>query len=480
MPPEENNNLNKKKNDEGVNNPNPDNIINQETEEQKKKKQEKKNDNTDALDQDDLLNANNKKEEKKNEQQPFENDNGGDLLINQEEPPKNQNNIILDGIQEEEQRKQDENKAENARVFVFTQKLKAYREMYGINIDADKFASSISDAWEKINSDKEETVKEGKKILADTFSGALKQAFDYEKDVAYKEHRLPEYPEIVKSTNELTRSAMYAFTDLYHNQNKAKFFEETAFGGLDVTELSKLSKGKSLFSMNQRSDEAWEIQSEQAKAIAKEWMKEKRPHEKMISELNAMMADVKRKSSYNYRDAVLKFAAAEWFLLNDDKMMIEDPEDPYNPIPDWGNRYWSTLTKARDMHGFNRHTSIREMLQSNYDTVSKAVKSTAFCEKQIKEHVLDKEPREKCDSLERQKEQFATLSASYTFNKVDTKENVNDGDKKENEIRTRLEMEHLNERKIMKSLPTQYNFTIENDISLTINATKQSPNSQIN
>ena len=39
------------------------------------------------------------------------------------------------------------------------------------------------------------------------------------------------------------------------------FFEKTAFGGMNSKEIAELTKGESLWDMDQKSDEAWEIQS---------------------------------------------------------------------------------------------------------------------------------------------------------------------------------------------------------------------------
>ena len=120
-------------------------------------------------------------------------------------------------------------------------------------------------------------------------------------------------------------------------------------------------------------------------------------------------------AEYDRREARLKLAAAEWLLVNDSRMMIEDPQDPLNPIPNRGNRYWKTLTKTRDALGIEKHTSRRELIQEEYAAAAKAVNSLAYNKTQIKENVLDPEARSKCDSMDMQKEQFATQSAHVTL-----------------------------------------------------------------
>jgi hypothetical protein len=233
---------------------------------------------------------------------------------------------------------------------------------------------------------------------------------------------MPELNDVIRSTNELLRSAMFAFTDLYHDPGSASLFGATAFGGLDAKAMAELTKGDSLWKMDQKSDDAWEIQSGEAKGIADKWMQEKKPYEKMINEMNKLaekgkngMSEADTKKIYN------KLAAAEFMLLKDEKMMVENPEDPYNPIPNWGNRYWKAIIQARESLNIPKHTSIRELIQNEYAAMSKAAYSTHYNERQINEQVMDTDARGKFDSFEAQESEF-TIRREAIKNSLENKE----------------------------------------------------------
>ena len=117
-------------------------------------------------------------------------------------------------------------------------------------------------------------------MLGELFKSAIKPAFEIEKHASYNEHRLPDYTEIAKSANELLRSAMYGFTDMYHSPDTKNLFEATALGGLNAKDIAALTEGESRWSMDQKSDEAWEIQSKDAKNLADKWLSGDKPYEK--------------------------------------------------------------------------------------------------------------------------------------------------------------------------------------------------------
>jgi hypothetical protein len=324
-------------------------------------------------------------------------------------------------------------------------------------LDAEQFGKDVSAAWELIcNSDSAKS-KEGKNQLANIFKDAVKKSFAIEKDAAYEEHRLPEYVEIIKSSNELLRGAMYGYTDLYHNPNRAKLFDATSFGGLDEKDMADLTAGDSLWSKDQKSDEAWEIQSAEAKSIAGKWLAEDRPYEKMISELKTIVTSSKENIA-SKKEILDTLTAAEWLLVNNEKMMVEDPEDPLNPIPNWGNRYWKALTEAREALGIDKHTSMRDMIQSDYAAAAKAVNNRNYNLTQINYYVLDKDVRELADSRDVQMEQFATMSAAVTLTKPKDKNDLADDMTAD---RVQYPVKELDERDIMKHEPKIYNFVGE-------------------
>ena len=356
----------------------------------------------------------------------------------------------------------------NATVFVNT--LNTFNAMYKLGIDANNFAFFVNEAWTLLNRNNEQKKIEGQKILGDLFKDTLKQAFDVEKGIAYDEHRLPEYAEIIKSSNELLRTAMFAFTDLYHNPKSASLFDSTAFGGLNAKEMADLTVGDSLWSMDQKSDEAWDIQSKEAKNLADKWLTEDKPYEKMISEMKSLV-EADKNSIVDRKEMLTKLTAAEWLLVNNDKMMIDDPEDPLNKLPNWGNRYWKALTEAREALGIDKHTSMRDLIQGDYAASAKAVISSAYNEAQIEDYVLDPAVREIYDSMELQKEQFATQSAAVTLTEPQNEKKA--GEVEMTEDRVPFPIQELDERVIMKNQPKNYNFVIERTAEFTLGGPNQ-------
>ena len=382
--------------------------------------------------------------------------------------PEKEINAIV-GIAPEKKQENTAKKApvnDTANVAVFMSKLNDFNKMYKLNINADNFASSVTDAWVLLKKSDNQSQSYGRKMMKDLFKDTLKQAFALERDTSYNEHRLPDYNEIIKSSNDLLRSAMYAFTDLYHDPKSASWFDKTAFGCLSASEMADQTTGKSLWDMDQKSDEAWEIQSKEAKDITEKWKKEANPYEKMIKEMNDLVANAKKNGNYDRREVGLKLAAAEWLLTNDSRMMIEDPEDPINPIPNWGNRYWKTLIQTRDALGIDKHTSMRDQIQQDYAAAAKSVRSYAYHERQISDHITDPKERAKFDSIDKQKEQFATQSAHVTLTEDNKK-------KSDDEIvmtsdRVQISVKSLDQRLLMKKELKSYHFVSERTAELTI------------
>ena len=172
------------------------------------------------------------------------------------------------------------------------------------------------------------------------------------------------------------------------------------------------------------------------------------------------------------KDICDKLTAAEWLLIGNEKMMVEDLNDPINPIPNWGNRYWKALSEAREALGIDKHTSMRDLIQADYAASAKAVNSAVYNETQIQDYVLDPGAREIYDSMELQKEQFATQSAHVTLTAPQP-------EKTENEIlmttnRVQISVKILDQRNIMKNEPKNYNnFIIEKTANIELTAPNQ-------
>ena len=363
----------------------------------------------------------------------------------------NEKYVGLDNMFEETVAVADD-KLENrvAMVEVFKDKIKEFNSMYKVNINADKFAADVSDAWTKMRSKDEKAQAEGKKMLGNLFKSTLKTVFDKERDASYNEHRLPEYTDIIRSSDELLKSSMYAFTDAFSSRDGAALYNSTAFGGLNEREMARLTKGESLWSMDQKSDAAWEIQCKGAKDLAAEWMKADKPHVKALEELDALMK-AKQEGIVDRKELLDKLTAAEWMFTNDDKLMIEDPEDPYSKIPNWGNKYWKKLTETREALGIDKHSSMRDIIQSEYAASARAVNSVAYNRQQIYDYAVDPNIRV---SMEDQLEQFAMLSAKVDLTELSRRKEENVITKEDEDLtRVRLNIPELNQREIMKNEP---------------------------
>jgi hypothetical protein len=267
---------------------------------------------------------------------------------------------------------------------------------------------------------------------------------------------------------------MYVFTDLYHNPKSESLYELTAFGGLNAKELAELTAGDSLWKMDQKSDAAWELQSQEAKDLAEQWLKEDRPYEKMIHEMNGLIESMKN-GTLSTRETYTKLTAAEWLLVNNEKMMVEDPEDPLNPIPNWGNRYWKSITAAREAIGISKHTSMRELIQGNYAEIAKAVVSKKYNEQQIEEHILAPDVRNLYDSYMTQMVEFATQSAAnFISEPPKEKADGKSAEAQEDYIRKREPVESENERVKQKNEPKIWsNLVVDNHKELTFDAVRE-------
>jgi hypothetical protein len=372
-----------------------------------------------------------------------------------------------EGKTKEEQEKQ---LAESGKSSFFTGRLDTFSKMYRIDINANDFVFAVSESWRLMKSGNEQDKANGQKVMGDLFKNVLKSSFEVERNASYNEHRIPEFNEIIKSTNELFRSAMYAFTDLYHDPKSAALFDATAYGGLKAGEMAELTTADSLWKMDQKSDKAWDIQSSKAKDVAEQWKKEDRPYEKMINEMNALI-EASKNGSLGKSEMYDKLTAAEWLLVNNEKMMVEDPKDPLNPIPNWGNRYWKAITDAREACGVPKHISMRDLIQGDYAEIAKAVENRSYNEKQIFDGVLDPADREMHDSLDMQKEQFATMSSAVTLSKP-----INEKEDLKNEMtenRVPYPVNELNQREIMKHEPRVFsNMVIERTAEVMIEAAR--------
>ena len=400
-----------------------------------------------------------------------EHPNPNDVNKNEKNEDKN-NKKVDDAKKKQPEVKKSKEREDKLNALMFMNNLNVYNSTYRTNVDANAFVDAVTNAWELLKTGDEAKKKEAQKIMSSAFKNALKEAFKNEKELSYNEHRLPKFNDIIKDTNDLLRTSMFAFTDLYTNRKSALHYEFTTFGAMTPKEMAELTKGESIWDMDQKSDEAWEIQAASAKDLATEWLKTDKPYETMIKEMNKLVESAEKKEKLDHYHLYNKLAAAEWMLLNNDKMMIDNPEDPLNKMPDWGNRYWKSIIQAREALGIPKHISTRELIQGDYARAKQAVTSVAYNEKQIEEYLYKPEERTKIDSLDKQKEAFAKEREEIDTKDPENEKKINSLEMKENRVRFPIESE--NEYKKMQNAPKSGNFIVDDDKKL-----EKNPNNQI-
>ena len=97
--------------------------------------------------------------------------------------------------------------------------------------------------------------------------------------------------------------------------------------------------------------------------------------------------------------------------------------------------------------------------------------SSAYNEAQIQDYVLDPTARELYDSMELQKEQFATQSAAVTLTEPQNEKRADEIEMTED--RVPLSIKELDERTIMKNQPKNYDFVVEKAAELNISRPNQ-------
>ena len=389
-----------------------------------------------------------------------------------EEPPKEE-------PPKEEPKKEDDLQSaidainSSVNLTMFMNKLNTFNSMFKTDIDANKFIDSLTGAWELLQSNNRDKRTDGYVMLGDAFRETLKNAFSVEEEQAYKEHRLPEYNEIIVSANELLRVGMFTFTDLYSDNSHKHLFKPTICGSLTAKDMAALTGKSDLWGMDQKSDKAWEIQSADAKAIANQWLESgDKPFDKLIEEMNALIELGKNGiAERNNKDIYNKLAAAEWILVNNEQMMTENPNDPLNKMPDWGNKYWKATIQARDALGIPKHISMRELIQGDYAESSKAVTNKNYNEKQIEEHVLDPEVRSMVDSMEVQASEFTIQRESIKTHHPSNEERVNNIDDPDAD-RIKYYVYEVDEIRLMKEAPIGKDFILEDDLNKQVSMNK--------
>lgn len=382
---------------------------------------------------------------------------------------------MANGNDKDKNVKEGDNPAANDSAYadMFVDKLKTFNDMYKTKLSRDKIVSALSDSWALITEGSEEKKADGKKQLKALFEAVLEHSFKVEKEVAYDEGRFPDYTEIIKSTNDLIRASMFAFTDMYRNQERKPLFDETAFGGMTADEMVDLTASDGAWQLDQKSEEAWEIQSKEAKSIAEGWKKKFNPYQTMIDEMDSLI-DKNNNGSLDRKDVLNKLAAAEWLLLNNDDMMIKDADDPYNKTPNWNNRYWKSITKAREAIGIPKYVSMRELIQGNYAVMQKTMSNVNYHKEHVNEQIFAPEKRAVNDSMDKQNEAFVIQSAKIADNQPINDQRLNNIEMKGDKIRISV-IEEDEYRKAKHAYGDVSKFIVErvNDLKVDNSINKQ-------
>ena len=182
-----------------------------------------------------------------------------------------------------------------------------------------------------------------------------------------------------------------------------------------------------------------------------------------------------RSGTLDRQDMYTKLTAAEWLLVNNEKMMVENPEDPLNPIPNWGNRYWKSIVNAREALGIDRHISMRDLIQGEYAACAGAANSIHYTEMQVEHFMKDPKERALYDSLEKQMVEFATQCEAISISEP-PKEKTDElaAEAQEDYIRKREPVESENEREKQKNEPKVWsNLVIEKTNELKIDSVRE-------
>jgi len=345
---------------------------------------------------------------------------------------------------------------------LFSKKLKTFNNMFKTKISQEKLVSNLVDAWEKLTNESQEKKVEGKRQFSALFEAILEHAFEVEKGIAYNEGRFPDYTEIIRSSNDLVRAAMFSFTDLYRDNSRAPLFGETSFGGMSMDEMVKLTPvHDGVWELDQKSDEAWEIQSKEAKDISNEWLKKSNPYGEMLNEMNNLV-EANKHGGLDRKDVLNKLAAAEWLLINNDKMMMDNPDDPINKTPNWNNRYWKAIIQAREAIGIPKFVSMRDLIQGNYSVMQKTIGNVNYHKELIREQIFNEEKRTLADSKEKQNEEFVIQSAKIAENQPLNENHIKD--MKMDDVRVRISIVEEDEFLKAKNMPKDMSsFVIEKD-----------------
>ena len=392
--------------------------------------------------------------------------------INENENNQNANNAENhnDKIKADDKNKAAPGEMDTAYVDMFLDKLRTFNDMYNTKVSRDKLVSNLSDSWKMMTDENEEKRAGGKKQFKGIFEAILSHAFEVDKKTAYNEGRFPDYTEIVKSGNELMRAAMFAFTDMYSNKEREALFDQTAFGGMSADEITALTGADGVWKLDQKSDEAWQIQSKEAKDIATEWQKKSNPYQTMIDEMDELIKRDKS-GSLERKDVLNKLAAAEWLLINNDDMMIKDADDPINKTPKWGNRYWNAITRAREAIGIPKYVSMRDLIQGNYAVMQKTMSNANYHKDHVNDQIFDPEKRAAIDSKDKQSEQFIIQSAKIAENKPIDENRMKDMDMVGDKVRISIieEDEYLKAKSMPKDM-SSFVFEIKNEVNMDIKA----------
>lgn len=152
------------------------------------------------------------------------------------------------------------------------------------------------------------------------YASIYKETCEKNKARGYANAKETNFTVVTKHVNELFKSAMFA-THLYDNPNNRVIVEKCSFGGFTIEQLSNIANSAKggAWALNQKSDEAWRIQSEGSKSILSEWTKNEKSVgirtsvSRIQSDLNAKI-DAYKNGEINKKELIENTIAGEAHL----------------------------------------------------------------------------------------------------------------------------------------------------------------------
>lgn len=208
------------------------------------------------------------------------------------------------------------------------------------------------------------------------YARIYKETCEKNKERGYAGAKETNFTVVTKDVNELFKSAMFT-TRLYDNPNNRVIVEKCSFGGFTIEQLSNIANSAKggAWALDQKSEEAWRIQSEGAKSILKDWTKNEKSESigtsvsRIQSDLTAKI-NAYKKGEINKKELIENTIAGEAHLNStfDTRRKRIFSFIQYR-------KELSALKQCRATLGLHENDSLRVALSNGYVAVSKEMNS---------------------------------------------------------------------------------------------------------